>query len=68
VTVQRFQETINGRAYHIEVAQVSRSEWRAQLVRRHGGPTALMPFYGKTPDAAARQLSRWLAIAHRQHP
>jgi hypothetical protein len=25
-----------------------------------------MPFYGKTPDEAARQLSHWLAIAHGQ--
>jgi len=23
-----------------------------------------MPFYGKTPDEAARQLSRWLMIAN----
>ena len=25
-----------------------------------------MPFYGKTPDEAAQQLSRWLAIVHGQ--
>jgi len=29
-----------------------------------GGPTALMPFYGKTPDEAAEQLLHWLARAH----
>ena len=26
----------------------------------------MMPFYGKTPDEAARLLSRWLSIAHGQ--
>jgi hypothetical protein len=26
----------------------------------------LMPFYGKTPDEAAGQLSRWLALLHGQ--
>jgi hypothetical protein len=26
----------------------------------------MMPFYGKTPDEAARQLSHWLSIAHGQ--
>jgi hypothetical protein len=25
-----------------------------------------MPFYGKTPDEAAGQLSRWLELAHGQ--
>jgi hypothetical protein len=27
-------------------------------------PTALMPFYGKTPAEAAQQLSDWLTRAH----
>ena len=27
-----------------------------------------MPFYGETPDEAARQLSRWLMIANGQTP
>jgi hypothetical protein len=66
VHVHRIQETINGRAYCIEVAPVSRDRWRAQLVRTLGGPTALMPFYGTTPDAAAQQLASWLIRAHRQ--
>jgi hypothetical protein len=26
-----------------------------------------MPFYGKTPDEAAKQLSRWLSIVHGQN-
>jgi len=38
--------------------------WRAQIRRTPGVPTALMPFYGPTPDEAARRLSRWLALAH----
>jgi hypothetical protein len=29
-----------------------------------GVPTALMPFYGRTPDEAAHLLSDWLARAH----
>jgi len=39
--------------------------WRAQLIGLHGGPTALMPFYGPTPDEAARLLGDWLTRAHR---
>jgi hypothetical protein len=26
----------------------------------------MMPFYGQTPDEAARQLSQWLVLAHRR--
>lgn len=63
--VHRFEETINGRLYLIEVALVAKDRWRAHLVRAHGGPTALMPFYGATPDEAAQQLAAWLALAHR---
>jgi hypothetical protein len=65
VTVHRFLETIGGRAYHIEVTPVS-NRWRAQLRRRPGMPTAMMPFYGKTPDEAALQLVQWLHLAHRR--
>jgi hypothetical protein len=64
VTVHRFEETIGGRAYLIEVTPVS-NRWRAQLCRTPGVPTAMMPFYGQTPDEAARQLAKWLALAHR---
>ncbi|MCC7008630.1 MAG: hypothetical protein IT184_07420 [Acidobacteria bacterium] len=55
-----FNETINGRTYKIEVHPVGRDRWRACLARR-GATTALMPFYGQTPDDAARQLMGWLA-------
>ena len=65
VTVHRFEETIGGRAYHIEVTPVS-NRWRAQLCRIPGVPTAMMPFYGETPDEAARQLTNWLTLAHRR--
>jgi hypothetical protein len=61
--VHRFNETIGGRAYHIEVTPVS-NRWRAQLCRTPGLPTAMMPFYGSTPDEAARQLAKWLMLAH----
>lgn len=65
VTVHHFEETIGGRAYLIEVMLVS-NRWRAQLLRKPGVPTAMMPFYGQTPDEAARQLTEWLTLAHRR--
>jgi hypothetical protein len=64
VDVHRFEETINGREFLIEVSAVGRNRWRAHLVRVPGGSTALMPFYGNTPQEAAAQLSNWLARAH----
>jgi hypothetical protein len=64
VTVHRFEETINGRAYQIEVSSVGLDKWRAQIRRAPGGSGALMPFYGKTPVEAAGQLARWLSIAN----
>ena len=64
--MHRFEEIINGREYKIEVSSVGLGKWRAQIARVPGGSAALMPFYGKTPDEAARQLSRWLEIAHGQ--
>jgi hypothetical protein len=65
VTIHRFEQTIGGRAYHIEVTAVS-NRWRAQLRRTPGVPTAMMPFYGTTPDEAAQQLTEWLTLAHRR--
>jgi len=61
--VHRFEENIAGRPYQIEVTPVS-NRWRAQLTRVPGIPTAMMPFYGNTPDEAARQLTAWLTRAH----
>src|SRR5262245_20452618 len=61
--VHRFEESIAGRAYLIEVSAVAKGRWRACIMRRPGVPTALMPFYGSTPDEAARQLSDWLTRA-----
>jgi hypothetical protein len=63
-TVHRFEESIGGRAYLIEVASVAADRWRAYIVRVPGVPTALMPFYGRTPDEAAHLLSDWLTRAH----
>ncbi len=63
--MHRFDETINGRDYRIEVRGVGLNQWRAQIARVPGGSAALMPFYGRTPDEAAQQLIRWLSIAHR---
>lgn len=65
VTVHSFEETIGGRSYQIEVTPVS-NRWRAQLKRGPGMPTAMMPFYGTTPDEAARLLTQWLVLAHRR--
>jgi predicted RNase H-like HicB family nuclease len=66
VLSQRFHTIIGGREYTIEVARVADNRWRAQIVKLPGIPTALMPFYGSTPDDAAAQLSEWLTRAH-QH-
>ena len=66
MTVQRFEETINGREYRIEVSAVG-DRFRAQIVRSAGGSRAMMPFYGPTPEEAARQLTAWLSLAHRRH-
>ena len=63
--VHRFEHIIEGRAYHIEVTRVS-NRWRAQLQRTQGLPTALMPFYGQTPDEAAQLLTKWLTLAHQR--
>jgi hypothetical protein len=65
VDVHRFEEVINGREFLIEVSAVGRDRWRAHLVRVPGGSTALMPFYGRTPQEAAAMLRDWLARAHR---
>jgi hypothetical protein len=63
-SVHHFEESIAGRDYLIEVANVSTDRWRACIVRIPGVPTALMPFYGSTPADAAHQLCEWLARAH----
>lgn len=62
--VHRFEESIAGRPYVIEVANVSKDRWRAYIVRIPGVPTALMPFYGATPADAAHRLCEWLTRAH----
>ena len=65
VIVQRFEEVINGREYEIEVSRVNGTTWCAKLGSVQGGASALMPFYGDTPDEAAQQLTNWLTLAHR---
>ena len=62
--VHRFEESIAGRAYLFEVAAVDHDRWRAYIVKAPGVPTALMPFYGPTPDEAASLLREWLTRAH----
>ena len=61
--IHRFEETIGGRTYQVEVVLAS-GRWRARLRRSTGVPTAMMPFYGQTPDEAATHLIRWLSLAH----
>jgi hypothetical protein len=63
-TVHRFEELIAGHPYLIEVSAVADDRWRAYIVRLPGVPTALMPFYGTTPAAAADLLRQWLTRAH----
>lgn len=60
----RYEEHIAGRTYMIEVRAVSQSRWRAEIARRPGLPNSLMPFYGPTPEDAALQLRRWLALVY----
>ena len=64
--VHRFEEIIGGRSYLIEAKAVSPDRWRAYIVRIPGVPTALMPFYGRTPDEAVHQLSDWLTRAYQR--
>lgn len=63
--MHRFQETIHGRRVAIEVTSVDPDRWRAYVVREPGGPAAMMPFYGSTPQEAARHLTDWLTLAYR---
>ena len=62
MTVHHYEQQIAGRTYQIEVSAVSETRWRAQIARRPGMPTSLMPFCGQTPDEAARELSKWLSL------
>jgi hypothetical protein len=64
--VHRFEQSIAGRPYLIEVSAVSKDRWSAHIVRMPGVPTAMMPFYGRTPAEAAEQLSAWLTRAHQR--
>jgi len=64
--VHRYAESIAGRDYLIEVKAVSQDRWRAYIVRLPGVPTALMPFYGRTPSEAAQLLCDWLTRAHQR--
>lgn len=63
---QRFERTIADRRYVIETALVDPDRWCACLVGIPGGPSALMPFYGETPERAVEHLVDWLALVH--HP
>jgi len=63
--IVHLSETIEGRTFQIEVSRVARDRWRAHIVRAPGIPTAMMPFYGPTPDEAARLLTDWLTRAYR---
>lgn len=64
MTRHRFEEQIDGRPIAIEVTAVHDARWRAYLVIEPGGPRALMPFYGSTPQEAAAELRKWLALVH----
>ena len=64
VVTHRYQEHVAGRTYEIEVRAISQSRWRAEIARLPGMPTSMMPFYGTTPEEAAQQLSRWLALVY----
>jgi hypothetical protein len=63
VTVHCFEEFIGERAFVVEVTDAG-NRWRAQLRRRPGVPTAMMPFYGASPAEAAHRLLDWMRRAH----
>lgn len=63
--MHKIEQRINGRLYHIELSEVQRQRWRAHVVTAQGAPTALMPFYDDTADAAAQRLADWLIRLHR---
>jgi hypothetical protein len=56
----RLSQTVHGRTYTIEVLPVARDRWRAHILHT-SGRTALMPFYGPTPDEATSRLTGWLS-------
>ena len=60
----RFERIIAGRSLVIEVTWIADKRGRAHIVGIPGVPTAMMPFYGETPDEAATNLSEWLNRAH----
>jgi hypothetical protein len=60
----RFEKEIGGHLYVIEASPIHADRWRAQIARRPGMASALMPFYGATPDDAATRLVQWLSLAH----
>jgi hypothetical protein len=62
--IHRFEKEIGGQLYVIEASPVHADRWRAQIARRPGMASALMPFYGATPDDAATRLVKWLSLAH----
>ena len=64
----RYEHSIAGRTYVIEVSPVTTSRWRAQIARLPGMPTSLMPFYGATPEEAAHALSNWLSLVSAPSP
>jgi hypothetical protein len=66
VNIHRFEQTIGGRVYEIEVT-ASGDRWRAQLHRRPGALTAMMPFYAGTPQEAFQMLTQWLTLAYERH-
>jgi hypothetical protein len=68
VIIHRYEEQIAGRTYLIEVSPVDATRWRAQIARRPGMPTSMMPFYGQSPDEAAQQLSKWLVLVSKPAP
>jgi hypothetical protein len=64
VNAHCYEKNIAGRTYLIEVQAVTDHRWRAQIARLPGMPMAMMPFYGSTPEEAARELSRWLSLVY----
>ncbi len=64
VDTHRFDETIGGGRYTVEVTPAQGNRWRASLLHSADIPSAVMPFYGDTPREALKALVGWLSQAH----
>ena len=64
MTLHRFEETINGRVYNIEVSEVQPDRWRAYLVLDDGWSDGADALLRQHTYRGRRLLVGWLTRAH----